>query len=823
MSNRSIGVAVLLGTGALLLTPGAIWSYNNDGPGGGPHRRINQIALDRFLQAAAADPILKYYDFAPTLVKLGIARPSDAGPVHPFAAEYDTVTQKGDWYPEEVVPKSALAANPTTAGFLHIPTTVLVESTQTRPFCWWVIEGGFTADEPELHMSLRHFYDPQMRGVSSISGAKTCSYLTDVTDTADKVLSWLVGSTLNPCVDAKQLALKDSKHSWSEGQTRLRDAFDRPEADAQVRNKSFGKAWRCLGETMHLVADMTVPAHVRNDGHPGKLGFAGDPYEDFVSAQVVQDLAGGPVDSKLAGAIAACTSIAALFDCVATYTNTHYFSNDTISGIDYPTTLYRVDLLLRRDLHHPEVPRPAGINTPVHSNNKQPDYDAPKLDAYGFRFDDEEKDDSGTYVDRARGDRPIARRLADGRHVLDETCVYWQAKDLMPIAVAANVQALDLFLPRFGVKVDEFDRKAKVLRCHVVGYSRDPKSGKFSEAATTQFPGDSVRAVVLVTLGKEPHNFLLPLDKITDNRFEVKVQPVVDGILAEYLKEGGTPLPAEGIGLAVGLDLGGILIKSEPKTLGALRIEPKQVQLKTQGTQRFTVHVAGAQNQAVEWKVKENGGGTIDAGGAYVAPLIGGTFHVVATSKADKDATDVATVRVDEPEKKEVPPPPPITTSEISWQQAAFAAAGCRQAGNRSASLDKIYQVGDTRHGFVFLGDNPERVPGKPWVSGWYKEFDHGVLGTGPLARPYWLYYAAEVQVDSILEFIGRSESGGAVGLRPRVVERDAQKPELAAGCPGRRGRGVPAPSSGLALSVPARAVRLQPHSVCQSRRCPNG
>jgi len=770
MPNRSICVAVLLSVGTVLLTPQTTWSYNNDGPGGGPHRKINEIALDRFIQAAADDPILRYYDFRPSLKKYRIAPPSGDGAVHLFVTEYYTVTQKGDWYAEETTAVAELAANSWAAE--KMPSSVVVEEKQARPFPWWIVEGGFTADEPELHMSLRHFYDPQMRGFSTVSEAKTCSYLTDVTDVADRVLARLVGSTLNPCVDAKRLALKESKHSWSEGQTQLKAAFDHPEADAGLRNAAFGKAWRCLGETMHLMADMTTPAHVRNDGHPGQLLWAGDPYEAIVSAQVVQDQARRPIaDGKLVGDITSSLEISRLFDLIATYTNTHYFSNDTIAGTDYPTTLYRPDLLVRRALHHPEVPFPVGINVKVHSANGQPDYDSPKLETYSFRFTNEEKDDSGIYLDRLHGDRPIVRRMADGRHVLDVNCIYWQTRDLIPVAVAANMQATDLFLPRFGVKVDEFDRDAKVLKCHVVGYTRDPKSGKFSEAATAQFPGNSVQAAVFVTIGQEEHNSLQPLDKVTAQGFEVKIQPVVDGVLADYLKEGDTPFPADGISLAVGLDMGGILIKSEPKALELprVRIDPKLAQVKMKGTQRFTARVVGMKDETVEWKVKENGGGTIDPEGVYLAPLIAGTFHVVAASKADKSVTDIAAVRVEEAEKKEVPPPPP-PTGDISWRQAFFAAAGITSITGMPAGEIPNYREGDVRQGFTFHGKDAKVVPGQLNWSGWGKDFDHGVYVSDDKRNPpvpYWLYYSAEVFAEIV-------DHGGSYGPAPRWAWRSA-------------------------------------------------
>ena len=61
------------------------------------------------------------------------------------------------------------------------------------------------------------------------------------------------------------------------------------------KDKLFAAAWRSLGETMHLIADMSVPSHVRNDSHPGVETqfitdkYRADSYEEFVDQQVVEN------------------------------------------------------------------------------------------------------------------------------------------------------------------------------------------------------------------------------------------------------------------------------------------------------------------------------------------------------------------------------------------------------------------------------------------------------------------------------------------------------------------------------------------------------
>ena len=54
------------------------------------------------------------------------------------------------------------------------------------------------------------------------------------------------------------------------------------------------------------------------------------------------------------------------------------------------------------------------------------------------------------------------------------------------------------------------------------------------------------------------------------------------------------------------------------------------------GTDQFTATVTGALDTVVTWSVKEGAtGGSITTAGLYTAPAKAGTYHVVATSKAD--------------------------------------------------------------------------------------------------------------------------------------------------------------------------------------------
>ncbi len=78
-------------------------------------------------------------------------------------------------------------------------------------------------------------------------------------------------------------------------------------------------------------------------------------------------------------------------------------------------------------------------------------------------------------------------------------------------------------------------------------------------------------------------------------------------------------------------------------------VSPKSANVIVGASSSFTATVTGTNpgdSTAVTWSVEEQGGGTIDGSGTYVAPGATGTFHVVATSVADPSRADTASVVV---------------------------------------------------------------------------------------------------------------------------------------------------------------------------------
>ena len=77
-----------------------------------------------------------------------------------------------------------------------------------------------------------------------------------------------------------------------------------------------------------------------------------------------------------------------------------------------------------------------------------------------------------------------------------------------------------------------------------------------------------------------------------------------------------------------------------------ISINPAAATIKASATQSFTASVTGTKNTAVSWSVVEANGGSVTSSGVYTAPAVAGTYHVTATSVADKKKSATATITV---------------------------------------------------------------------------------------------------------------------------------------------------------------------------------
>ena len=483
-----------------------VYSYNNDNQertmSGGPHRTINYYAIKRFLDNISHDTVFKRYDFMEGNGLNGIA-----------------VIQPGAWMED------------------------IQEAERKGKWYQWVIEGGYSADEPESYMALRHFFDP----TGANQGA---NYLTDHVD--EMLGSMAMGR--NPKMDAKWWGAMHSRYSINKGKDFMIAAFS--SSDSSEKEKLFAAAWRSLGETMHLLADMTVPAHVRNDSHPGIWWtelitdkYRADPYEAYVDQEVVNNHQG----SADPGLIQAMNSIPEgddgflkvlnLFDIVAGYTNHYFFSLDTIAGVE------------------------KALGETLTNANGMPEYPSPRL---------EDLDDQEGYYYRNDylGKLYLIRILYQEKQSffvktkyipqpeIDERCILSQVERLIPAAIAGSEKLVEWFVPRLEVIIDSFvlekDRDGNNTGA-IKGRVVHTPNGIYDQPLLFTLPPDGKIQLMINGKPLEP-----PLGTISIQK------GIIEGKIPSLPEE-----PIKEIGLL--LDVGGIVVSSSESQIYSLQLHPDQL------------------------------------------------------------------------------------------------------------------------------------------------------------------------------------------------------------------------------------------------------
>lgn len=327
------------------------------------HRAFNKAIVEKLVKASAAMPQFKDYLFVMDSVDL-------KGPA---------ITKSGWW-------------DATTADQELTPLE-------------WIVEGGYSADEPEIPAAYRHFYDPL-----ALNGGK--SYLTDM----NRALA-----VFNPQVDAIFWHFYGNdpnginEWTWENGKKYLLQALRT--ADEAERSALLGKAFRCLGEVLHNTADMGCPPHVRNDGHA--LNDA-DPLEYATNAAEVR----ANFSSNWSTAVNYAQSVCGLMNELASWTNRNFFSKDTIPMAGRTTTANGQPAYPLRDMNALTVSRSGYIESFV----------------------------DGAYVRQAR--QSVWYRMGLTKtpsYTMDSVVITDQQRVLIPTAVRATEAVIERFLPRFKV------------------------------------------------------------------------------------------------------------------------------------------------------------------------------------------------------------------------------------------------------------------------------------------------------------------------------------------------------------------------------------
>jgi hypothetical protein len=365
MENRWILIIALI---VLACMPLQVMAYDNIEA----HPLINVLAVDYFEKVLLpGDPLLKNTLF-------------NAEPVQGF-----------DW-------------NYKDHGRVKIGPRSYISNINSKPMKEWIKDGGYSADEPEYTMALVHFYDP----------TKAKPYLTDQQFLVE-FGNLFFEDFQNPRISAVDWAFDRDRtdlmyftqdYSWNDALFYYSLAL----ADDSHDNEFYGRAWRAVGETMHLISDMTVPAHVRNDGHAWS-----DPYEESVKGREVIDYKdGNPLDLNYDSG-----TLEELMIRIATEVNENFFSADTI-----PCRIINSSGIV--DVEKYSQPSLKGLS----------------LDADGYYHSPTGIKLAHEHVWNGRYSSAYIRQL-DGE-VLDD-----QRSVLIPTAIRASAEVLDRFLPRFEARL----------------------------------------------------------------------------------------------------------------------------------------------------------------------------------------------------------------------------------------------------------------------------------------------------------------------------------------------------------------------------------
>ena len=308
----------------------------------------------------------------------------------------------------------------TNPGFFDLSTT---ESEKEYRSLEWIAHGGYSADEPELGAAVRHFYDPV-----ALSGGR--KYLTNRGTYWEGVYS-------NPGIDAIEWALGDtpkgSANNWSlaKGKEYLKNVLEL--ADSAMKARNLARALRCLGEVLHDTGDMGCPPHTRNDSHAAPLGYSGaavlgspDPYEELFDPQYADLYRDNSPDPVLESFFASATSIRAIDEKLAEFTNQNFFTAQTINGKGYK------------------------ITAPINADGKYP---APLLEDLDYNSSDYSYYKSFADGNRVKMCKDRSYFGLRGYPYIDKDCVRSQASALIPNIICAGRNIIRLFMPQLTVEL----------------------------------------------------------------------------------------------------------------------------------------------------------------------------------------------------------------------------------------------------------------------------------------------------------------------------------------------------------------------------------
>ncbi len=191
----------------------------------------------------------------------------------------------------------------------------------------YIIDGARLEDNAPRYVN--HFYDPVKD-----------SGLADLGFRGQKSKDWAQDSPSQTALLYKAFAPTEASILSLAQLEKISSVFDQTDftwkkaVNLYVSGKTEESLF-ALGHIIHLVEDMSVPDHVRNDAHPPYDG-GGSPYENW-TAKFNLDAADKSLKSRLTGKKpVALGDLDSYFTELAKYTNSNFYSEDSIENYSSP-------------------------------------------------------------------------------------------------------------------------------------------------------------------------------------------------------------------------------------------------------------------------------------------------------------------------------------------------------------------------------------------------------------------------------------------------------------------------------------------------------
>lgn len=210
--------------------------------------------------------------------------------------------------------------------FFNVAYPNLAFSKEEKEF---VKKGSVDEDENTQLRWMRHFYDPiYKRGLTFEAEEGT------ILSRWQSSKNWAQDTAAQAEIDPQNRTLLGSALRYFDADTDY--SWDRGIYEYAWGNKQYGL--EALGHILHLIQDSTVPDHTRNDPHPPFLEL-GSPYEHWTEQFNEQNMRIAEKAINAGEKSVIHSSLSDFFEEAASYSNSNFFSKDTIFDRQYKSPL----------------------------------------------------------------------------------------------------------------------------------------------------------------------------------------------------------------------------------------------------------------------------------------------------------------------------------------------------------------------------------------------------------------------------------------------------------------------------------------------------